>query len=138
MARNCSVDLLQDWVLTLVANAYKIIDWDARFTEVEDYNDKLLRDVVTQVACTAGDELCLRSGQYDFTAWYFGTEAVNPDVLASTICEGAKQAATNSYNPTAIPFHALWARFLTEQDPTVRKAYLYGFGCLTDYEAVGL
>lgn len=47
---------------------------------------------------------------------------VNPDTLAATLCEGMQ-------NMASAQFPVVWSRFLEEEDPTVRVAYLYGFGC---------
>ena len=55
----------------LVGPAYEEIDWDSRWPRQESYNDKLLRDVITQVACTSGHSLCQRSASYQYDAWFF-------------------------------------------------------------------
>lgn len=57
----------------LTAVAYSEVDWDMRWPGVEGYNAKLLRDVLTQLACTSGAGLCQRSADYDFEGWYHGT-----------------------------------------------------------------
>ncbi|XP_034249153.1 uncharacterized protein LOC117650017 [Thrips palmi] len=117
-----AVGLLDRFVADLVTPTYTEVDWDMRWGGVEKYNVKLLRDLLTQLACTSGHELCLRSANFDFEGWYRGTLTVNPDTLAATLCEGMRTMPSGW-------FPVVWSRFLEEEDPTVRSAYLYGLGC---------
>jgi len=123
-----SISLFDKWVSNLVRPVYEKLDWEPRWPAAEEYNDKLLRDVVSQIACLTGSALCQRSASFDYEAWLFQTADTNPDTLAATLCYGFSDSDGKKF-PEA------WERFLAEEDPTVRSAMLYGFGCLDDDSA---
>ncbi|KAF8765157.1 Glutamyl aminopeptidase like protein [Argiope bruennichi] len=118
LLKNTEADLLfKSYVSGLVDDVYKTLGWNSS----NGHTENLLRTTVMSLACSAGHEDCLTQASERFNEWMKGNEISVP--LKNVVFKYGISSTSVEEN-----WNYMWNKYLTEQSPTQKKAYLTNLG----------
>ncbi|GBN44912.1 Glutamyl aminopeptidase [Araneus ventricosus] len=118
LLKNTEADLLlKSYVSGLADDIYKTLGWNSS----EGHTENLLRTTVMSLACSAGHQDCLTQASERFNNWTTGNETSLP--LKNIVFKYGISSTSVEEN-----WNYMWNRYLTEQSPGQKKAYLTNLG----------